>query len=105
MTTSENGAWAKSYPELLKGVPASHEAFIGAIRGTDRSRTPGEVGLAAVALCEAITAHGHKHVVCVEGIPAALDRLRELLAPGDVLLTLGAGDVHKVGTGFLKGAA
>jgi UDP-N-acetylmuramate--alanine ligase len=62
-------------------------------------------GVSAAALCEAITAHGHKQVVCVDGIPAALDRLRDLLAPGDVLLTLGAGDVHKVGTGYLKGAA
>jgi UDP-N-acetylmuramate--alanine ligase len=62
-------------------------------------------GVNGAALCEAITAHGHKQVVCADGIPTALDRLRELLAPGDVLLTLGAGDVHKVGTGFLKGAA
>jgi UDP-N-acetylmuramate--alanine ligase len=62
-------------------------------------------GVSGAALCEAITAHGHKQVACVDGIPAALDRLREVLAPGDVLLTLGAGDVHKVGAGFLKGVA
>ncbi|MCU0563412.1 MAG: UDP-N-acetylmuramate--L-alanine ligase [Desulfobacterales bacterium] len=62
-------------------------------------------GVSGAALCGAITAHGHKQVVCVDGIPAALGRLRTLLGPGDVLLTLGAGDVHKVGTEFLKGAA
>jgi UDP-N-acetylmuramate--alanine ligase len=62
-------------------------------------------GVSGAALCEGITAHGHKQVVCVDGIAAALERLRGLLAPGDVLLTLGAGNVHTVGTEFLKGAA
>jgi UDP-N-acetylmuramate--alanine ligase len=62
-------------------------------------------GVSGASLCEGITAHGHKQVVCVDGIPAALGRLRELLTAGDVLLTLGAGDVWKVGTEFLKGAA
>jgi UDP-N-acetylmuramate--alanine ligase len=62
-------------------------------------------GVSAAALCEGIQAHGHKQVVGVEGLPDAAARLQEILAPGDLLLTLGAGDVWKVGTEFLKGGA
>jgi UDP-N-acetylmuramate--alanine ligase len=62
-------------------------------------------GVSAAALSEGIKAHGHRHVVCVDGLPAAVARLHELLTPGDLLLTLGAGDVWKAGAEFLKGAA
>jgi UDP-N-acetylmuramate--alanine ligase len=62
-------------------------------------------GVSAAGLCGGIQAHGHKQVACVSDIDAAVAHLRSLLAPGDLLLTLGAGDVWKVGTEFLKGAA
>jgi UDP-N-acetylmuramate-alanine ligase len=32
----------------------------------------------------------------------ALETVKQLLRPGDLLITLGAGDVWKVGDGFLK---
>ena len=54
-------------------------------------------GVAAEALCEGIQAHGHKDVHCVKGPEEAVRRLGKILAPGDILLTLGAGDVWKVG--------
>jgi UDP-N-acetylmuramate-alanine ligase len=41
-------------------------------------------------------------VVYVESIAAAVAHLRETLVPGDLLLTLGAGDVWKVGAEVLK---
>jgi UDP-N-acetylmuramate--alanine ligase len=53
-------------------------------------------------LCEGITAHGHKKVTCADGIEDAVLKLREMLAPGDLLLTLGAGDVWKVGEEILE---
>jgi UDP-N-acetylmuramate--alanine ligase len=59
-------------------------------------------GITGEALCEGIKAHGHKHVVCAETIAAAVAHLREALVPGDLLLTLGAGDVWKVGAEVLK---
>ena len=62
-------------------------------------------GVSSAALCEGIKAHGHKQVGCVADLPAALARVQEAAAPGDLLLTLGAGDVWKVGVEFLKGAA
>ncbi|MFO7709677.1 MAG: UDP-N-acetylmuramate--L-alanine ligase [Desulfobacterales bacterium] len=60
-------------------------------------------GVSSRALCEGIKAHGHKQVVCADSLPAATAYLREALAPGDLLLTLGAGDVWKVGARILAG--
>jgi UDP-N-acetylmuramate--alanine ligase len=53
-------------------------------------------------LCEAIKSHGHKEVIYASGFNAALSYLNQNLHPGDVLLTLGAGDVWKVGEMFLN---
>jgi UDP-N-acetylmuramate--alanine ligase len=53
-------------------------------------------------LCEGIKSHGHKEVICVSGFKSALSCLNQTLHPGDVLLTLGAGDVWKVGEMFLN---
>ena len=58
-------------------------------------------GVSSRAMCEGIRNHGHKHVVCVDSIPEALDALEDLAAPGDVVLTLGAGDVWTVGEQFI----
>jgi UDP-N-acetylmuramate--alanine ligase len=59
-------------------------------------------GLTGRKLCEEIKAHGHKEVFYAEGQKDAVTYLKENLKPGDVLLTLGAGDVWKVGMGILK---
>jgi UDP-N-acetylmuramate--alanine ligase len=59
-------------------------------------------GVSSQNLCEAIKAHGHKEVVCTGGFKAALSRLKQILKRGDVLLTLGAGDVWRVGEEVLK---
>jgi UDP-N-acetylmuramate--alanine ligase len=60
-------------------------------------------GITGQALGEQIIAHGHKQVLIAEGIAAAAAQLKTLLAPGDLLLTLGAGDVWKVGIEVLHG--
>jgi UDP-N-acetylmuramate--alanine ligase len=60
-------------------------------------------GVSAEALCEAIKAHGHKQATGVDGISAAVNHLKTRVSPGDLLLTLGAGDVWKVGAEILKG--
>jgi UDP-N-acetylmuramate--alanine ligase len=49
-------------------------------------------------------AHGHKGVSCCEGIEDAVHKIQDLLQAGDVLLTLGAGDVWKVGEEILAGS-
>ena len=53
------------------------------------------------SLCEEIHLHGHKDVVFHDGQDAAVSYLKKNLMEGDVLLTLGAGDVWKVGEKFL----
>jgi UDP-N-acetylmuramate--alanine ligase len=53
-------------------------------------------------LCEKIMAHGHKEVTCCDGIEDAVAKLREIAKPGDLVLTLGAGDVWKVGEKLLE---
>ena len=53
------------------------------------------------SMCEGIRMHGHREVVCKENLEAAVTGLIEILEPGDVLLTLGAGDVWKVGEKLL----
>ncbi len=52
-------------------------------------------------LCKAIHAHGHRDVICRESLDAAVDHILEVAKEGDILLTLGAGDVWKVGERFL----
>jgi UDP-N-acetylmuramate--alanine ligase len=59
-------------------------------------------GVTSQHLCEEIKAHGHKEVIHADGFKDALSHLRQILKPGDVLLTLGAGDVYRVGEMFLN---
>jgi UDP-N-acetylmuramate--alanine ligase len=60
-------------------------------------------GVDAADLAEAIRAHGHRHVAYVGHDRAAvLDRLVEVVRPGDLVLTLGAGDVGQLGPELLR---
>jgi len=52
-------------------------------------------------LCEAIKAHGHKEAHYCKDFTAAIRFLKKVLKSGDILLTLGAGDVWKIGTKIL----
>jgi len=49
------------------------------------------------SLYKGIKAHGHRNVVFKEDFQATVDYLDEVSKAGDILLTLGAGDVLKVG--------
>jgi UDP-N-acetylmuramate--alanine ligase len=66
---------------------------------------PPDPEVSAGKLCEAIRAHGHRRVEYVGTAARARERLRELLAPGDVLFTMGAGDVWKLGMELIAEAA
>ncbi len=59
-------------------------------------------GVSGQRLCEGIQAHGHKEVFCARDMQNAVDYLKQNLKPDDVVLTLGAGDVWKVGERILK---
>ncbi|MDL1967804.1 MAG: UDP-N-acetylmuramate--L-alanine ligase, partial [Deltaproteobacteria bacterium] len=59
-------------------------------------------GITGQTLCEGIMAHGHKKVVCKEDFKGAVCHLKEALKEGDILLTLGAGNVWKIGEEILE---
>lgn len=59
-------------------------------------------GIDSIALYEGIKMYGHKEVIYVEGFKKAVSYLKEILKEGDVLITMGAGDVWKVGEAILS---
>ncbi len=59
-------------------------------------------GVSGEALGECIRAHGHRNVICLNSLTECVDHLEKTLASGDLLLTLGAGDVHRVGEMILE---
>lgn len=54
-------------------------------------------GVNAHALYESIRLHGHKDVIYMDDTATAVSHLKEILKPGDILLTLGAGNVWQMG--------
>ncbi len=73
---------------LVLPIYAAGEAVIAGVNGHD--------------LCDGIMAHGHKEVICTNSIDATVRELRRILKDEDILLTLGAGDVWKVGEKLLE---
>jgi UDP-N-acetylmuramate--alanine ligase len=62
-------------------------------------------GVSAEKLAAQIKSHGHRSVIYAAGFAAALEILAENLKNGDLLITLGAGDVWKVGEAWLAAEA
>lgn len=58
-------------------------------------------GVNAQALVAGVREHGHRDAVWIESRDAAVERLAQIAQPGDMVITLGAGDVWKVGAAFL----
>jgi UDP-N-acetylmuramate--alanine ligase len=59
-------------------------------------------GVTGQAVCEGIRNHGHKDAVYIGDRQQAIERLAGSLRQGDLLLTLGAGDVWKLGEAVLE---
>jgi len=59
-------------------------------------------GIDSDGLCEGIRTHGHKEAVFKEDFKEAVLHLKEILERGDILLTLGAGNVWKIGEEILE---
>ncbi|HET9599750.1 MAG TPA: UDP-N-acetylmuramate--L-alanine ligase [Anaeromyxobacteraceae bacterium] len=58
-------------------------------------------GISGEALAAAIRAHGHRDVTFVPDRPRLARAAREKVRPGDIVITLGAGDVTNVGPEIL----
>jgi UDP-N-acetylmuramate--alanine ligase len=63
---------------------------------------PAIEGVDSRQLCEGIKAHGHKDVNYMDSKESVVSELTRILKPKDLVLTLGAGDVWKVGTLLLE---
>ncbi|MFZ5876222.1 MAG: UDP-N-acetylmuramate--L-alanine ligase [Nitrospirota bacterium] len=59
-------------------------------------------GANSQALVAGIREHGHRDASWVENRAAAVERIAQVAQPGDMVITLGAGDVWKVGPAFLE---
>lgn len=59
-------------------------------------------GVSGEALADCIRAHGHRRVTSLNSIERCVTHLEKTLASGDLLLTLGAGDVYRVGEMVLE---
>ncbi|MBW1836634.1 MAG: UDP-N-acetylmuramate--L-alanine ligase [Deltaproteobacteria bacterium] len=59
-------------------------------------------GIDSDRLSKGIRAHGHKEVIYMEDFKSTSLYLKETLKPGDILLTLGAGDVWKIGEAIIN---
>jgi len=60
-------------------------------------------GVSAAALAEGIRAHGHRNVTYLGGDRArVVAHVCEITRPGDIVLTLGAGDVGQLGPEILR---
>jgi len=53
-------------------------------------------GITSVLLCEGIRSHGHHDVTLVSGLDEAEETVRKAMRPGDLVVTLGAGDVGRI---------
>jgi UDP-N-acetylmuramate--alanine ligase len=53
-------------------------------------------------LYRGIRNHGHRAVRYCDSIEDTISELLDQVRPGDIVLTLGAGDIHLVGTDLLK---
>ncbi len=59
-------------------------------------------GVDSGKLAEAVSAHGHKDVLFLENFEDCVDHFKNTLREGDILVTLGAGDVWKLGEQVLS---
>jgi len=53
-------------------------------------------GITGTVLADNVRAGGHKHVVFAPTKEEAAEKILEIAEKGDVVLTLGAGDIHKI---------
>ena len=59
-------------------------------------------GITSRTLTDQVERFGHRHVEYIGGLAAAAAKLKEIARPGDLVLTLGAGNVHQAGDELLR---
>jgi UDP-N-acetylmuramate--alanine ligase len=59
-------------------------------------------GVTSEALLDGIKKHGHRHAYLEPDLNGLLDRAMEIITPGDLVLTLGAGNIWQAGEKLLQ---
>ena len=59
-------------------------------------------GVSSDILARSIREHGHREVICCRGKEDLIPSLLSLVKPGDLVVTLGAGDIYKAGDALLE---
>jgi len=85
--------------EFSKAFEQADRVYVMDIYPAGETPIPGITGQ---MMADTILASGHPSVRWINREAGLIDKLREELHEGDVLLTLGAGDVWKVGTELLE---
>lgn len=80
--------------EFARALLAADHALVTPIYPSREQPIP---GVTSALVVDAARASGHRHVEAVASLEAAHEHLAKTVAPGDVVLTLGAGDVYKLG--------
>jgi UDP-N-acetylmuramate--alanine ligase len=87
------------FKEFLTAFNQADVLFLTGIYSAGEDPIP---GVDVQGLYEGIKGYGHKDVTLVLDKSAILDRLLPRLKPGDMVFTLGAGDVWKTGEALIK---
>ncbi len=58
-------------------------------------------GVTGKLIADTAEKYGHRNVVYVEDKNAVSDKLKEIIEPGDIIITMGAGDIYKSGDTFV----
>ena len=66
---------------------------------------PPIAGVTSVGLLEATKKHGQRHTLYIEQVDSMAAELLPYLLEGDLVLTLGAGDIVNVGENLLEALA
>lgn len=101
--------WCVFQPHTYSRTKALLEEFSNAFIDADniiladiyaaREQDPGDINSAILA--ERISNAG-KHAIYIKGFDAIVEHLKENVKAGDIIITMGAGDVYKVGEMFLE---
>ena len=86
-------------PEFFPVFGAAHQVFITEIYSAGEPRLPSVSGRDVFV---GVERQGHPGVTFVEDLAAFPEMLEQRLRPGDLFLTLGAGDIWKVGEELLR---
>lgn len=90
---------ASLFDDFISAFNQADRLIITGIYGAGEAPLP---GISGQTLAEAIRSHGHRDVSYHEDVSSLAEALSLEVKPGDVLLTLGAGNVNTVGETVLR---